>query len=88
MNYLISKLKSEISEKDNVLGRNYNDNDHEIQTLKQQLEMKKQEIAQMSSTIRDLRVSLKDAEGDGERKRRDLMERCNFLEGEARKYKE
>lgn len=70
------------------MGRNYNDNDHEIQTLKQQLEMKKQEIAQMSSTIRDLRVSLKDAEGDGERKRRDLMERCNFLEGEARKYKE
>ena len=28
LNYLISKLKSEISEKDNMIGRNYNDNDH------------------------------------------------------------
>jgi chromosome segregation ATPase len=85
---LISKLKSEISEKDNALGRNYNDNDHEIQVLKQQVEVKKQENAQLSSTIRDLRVSLKDAESEGERKRRDLVERCNFMEGEARKYKE
>ncbi len=88
MNYLISKLKGELSEKDNMLGRTYNDNDHEIQTLKQQLELKKQESAQLSSTIRDLRMSLKDAEGEGERKRRELIERCNFLEGEARKYKE
>ncbi len=85
---MISKLKSEISEKDNALGRNYNDNDHEIQVLKQQVEVKKQENAQLSSTIRDLRVSLKDAESEGERKRRDLVERCNFMEGEARKYKE
>jgi len=88
LNYLISKLKGELSEKDNMLGRTYNDNDHEIQTLKQQLELKKQESAQLSSTIRDLRMSLKDAEGEGERKRRELIERCNFLEGEARKYKE
>ena len=70
MNYLISKLKGELSEKDNMLGRTYNDNDHEMQTLKQQLELKKQESAQLSSTIRDLRMSLKDAEGEGERKRR------------------
>ena len=87
MNYLISKLKGELSEKDNMLGRTYNDNDHEIQTLKQQLELKKQESAQLSSTIRDLRMSLKDAEGEGERKRRELIERCNFLEGEEKKYK-
>lgn len=38
--------------------------------------------------MRDLRMSLKDAESDAERKRRDLVERCNFLEGEARKYKD
>ena len=50
--------------------------------------MKKQENAQLSSTIRDLRVSLKDAESEGERKRRDLVERCNFMESEARKYKD
>ena len=56
--------------------------------MKQQVEVKKQENAQLSSTIRDLRVSLKDAESEGERKRRDLVERCNFMEGEARKYKE
>lgn len=50
--------------------------------------MKKQENAQLASTVRDLRMSLKDAEGEGERKRRDLIERNNYLEGEARKYKD
>ena len=70
-----------------MLGRNYNDNDHEIQTFRQQLQLKKQEIAQLSSTVRDLRANIKEVEGDGDRKRRDLVERCNFLEGEARKYK-
>jgi uncharacterized phage infection (PIP) family protein YhgE len=87
-NYLVSKLKSELAEKDNILGRNYNDNDSEIQALKQQLESKRQENNQLTSTIRDLRMSLKDSEGDAEKKRRDLIERCNFLEGETRKYKD
>lgn len=88
MNYLISKLKSELNEKDGMLGRTYKDSDQEVQALKQQMEMKKQENAQLTSTVRDLRMSLKDAEGDSERKRRDLIERCNFLEGESRKYKD
>lgn len=88
LNYLISKLKSELNEKEGMLGRTYKDSDHEVQTLKQQVELKKQENAQLTSTVRDLRMSLKDAEGDSERKRRDLIERCNFLEGESRKYKE
>jgi len=37
LNYLISKLKSEIAEKDNMLGRSLNDNDHEVQALRQQI---------------------------------------------------
>lgn len=44
-----------------MLGRTYNDSDHEVQALKQQIELKKQENAQLSSTVRDLRMSLKDA---------------------------
>ena len=37
LNYLISKLKSEIAEKDNMIGRSLNDNDHELQVLRQQI---------------------------------------------------
>lgn len=88
LNYLISKLKSEIAEKDSMLGRNYNDNDGEVLMLKQQIELKKQENVQLQSSIRDLRISLKDVESESERKRRELVERCNFLENEARKYKD
>ena len=69
-----------------MIGRSYNDNEHELTALKQQVESKKQENAQLSSTVRDLRMTLKDSEGEWERRRRDLAERCNFLEGEARKY--
>ena len=42
LTYLVGKLKSEIAEKDLMLGRTHNDNDHELHALKQQLEMKKQ----------------------------------------------
>ncbi len=58
-NFLISKLKSELSEKDNQFGRNINDNDHELEVLRQNLEMKKQENAQLSAAARDLRQTLK-----------------------------
>ena len=71
-----------------MLGRTYNDNDHELQALKSQVENKKQENAQLSSTIRDLRMTLKDSEGEWERRRRDLSERCNYQENEAKKYRE
>ena len=37
LNHLVNKLKSEISEKDSMLGRTYNDNDHELQALRSQV---------------------------------------------------
>ena len=88
LNYLVNKLKSEIAEKDSMIGRSYNDNEYELNAVKQQLEMKKQENAQLSATVRDLRMTHKEYEGEWERKKRELAERCNMLEGEARKYKE
>jgi len=64
LNYLISKLKQEISEKDNLIGRSLNDNDAELMTLRQQLEQKKSENAQLTSTIRDIRGNWKEAESE------------------------
>jgi len=37
LNYLISKLKGEIAEKDNMIGRSINDKEHELHSLRQQL---------------------------------------------------
>lgn len=33
-------------------------------------------------------MNLKDVENDGERKRKELAERCYFLEADAKKYKD
>lgn len=88
LTYIVNKLKAEIAEKDNLIGRSVSDNDGEIRSLKQQLEGKRQEIAQLQGSIRDLRLTLKDVESEGERKRRELAERCYSLETEARRYKE
>jgi hypothetical protein len=71
-----------------MIGRSINGNDSEIKILKQQLDAKKQENGQLQSSIRDLRMALKDVEADSERKRRDLSERCYSLETEAKRYKE
>ena len=87
LNYLVGKLKSEIADKDMMLGRSHNDNDHELHSLRQQLEVKKQDNASLSATNRDLRQTLKDSEGEWERRRRELIDRCNLLENDARKYK-
>ncbi len=37
LNYLLSKLKQELAEKDSLIGRSLNDNDAEVVALKQQL---------------------------------------------------
>lgn len=88
LNYLLNKLKTELAEKDNMIGRSLNDNEGEVRMLRQQLENKKQENSQLQVQLRELRNDLKNAEAEGERKRRDLAERCYSLEAEARKYKE
>ena len=88
LTYIVNKLKAEIAEKDGLIGRSVSDNDGEIRSLRQQLEGKRQEVAQLQGSVRDLRLTLKDVEGEGERKRRELAERCYTLETEARRYKE
>jgi predicted RNase H-like nuclease (RuvC/YqgF family) len=65
LNYIVNKLKSELAEKDNLIGRSVMSNDGEVKTLRQQLEVKKQESSQLQASIRDLRLSLKDVEADG-----------------------
>lgn len=75
----MNKLKSEIADKDSMIGRSYNDNEYELSSLKQQIEVKKQENAQLSAAIRELRMTHKEYEGEWERKKRELAERCNML---------
>lgn len=70
LNYLLSKVKSDLAEKDTMIGRSMNGNDSELKLLKQQLDSKKQENAQLVGSLRDVRANLKDVENDGERKRR------------------
>lgn len=60
LNYLISKLKSELADKDGMIGRSMSGNDSENKLLRQQLESKKQENAQLVASLRDTRASLKD----------------------------
>ena len=81
LNYLISKLKSELNEKDSLIGRSLHDNDHELHSLKQQVENKRQEVAQTNKTNNELRINLKEQESDFERRRRELADRANMFEG-------
>ena len=56
--------------------------------LRQQLEMKKQELFQASKSLSNMQMMMKEQESENERKRRELVDRANMFEGEARKYKE
>ena len=87
LNYLLSKVKNELAEKDNMIGRSVSSNDSEIRLLRQQLESKKQENTELIMSLKDAKNSIKEIENDAERKRRELAERCYSLENEARKYK-
>lgn len=71
-----------------MIGRSLQENDGEAKMLRQQLEHKKQENGQLQGQLRELRNDIKNVEAEGERKRRDLAERCYSLENEARKYKD
>lgn len=37
LNYILNKLKAELADKENLIGRSLNDNDGELRMLKQQL---------------------------------------------------
>jgi len=60
LNYILTKVKNELAEKDNMIGRSVSDNDSELKLLRQQLESKKQEINQLQSSLRETRMALKD----------------------------
>jgi hypothetical protein len=42
----------------------------------------------MLAAIREVRGNMKEIEEEGERRRRELADRCSYYEMEARKYKE
>jgi len=42
-----------------MIGRSLNDNDAELNSLRQQLEQKKNENAQLTSTVREIRSNWK-----------------------------
>jgi chromosome segregation ATPase len=88
LNFLLAKYKQEIADKDALIARGLSDNDTEVMTLRQQLEAKKSENAQMAASIRELRSSFKENENDWERRKRELLERNTMLDGEARKYRD
>ena len=88
LNYLLSKYKQEIAEKEALIGRSLNDNDAELMSLRQQLDSKKNENAQLVSSMREVRNNFKEAENEWERRKREMLDRNSMLEVEARKYKD
>lgn len=52
LNYLLSKVKSELADKDNLIGRSMTGNDSEVKMLKQQLEMKNKENGQLQVSLK------------------------------------
>ena len=70
LNYLVSKLKGQLGEKDNMIGRSASGSDSEVKMLRQQLQAKKQENVELQSALKDMRANLKNLEVDYERKRR------------------
>ena len=52
LNYLLNKLKQELADKDNMIGRSLHDTEGEAKMLRQQLEHKKQENSQLQGQLR------------------------------------
>lgn len=65
LNHLVNKYKGELIEKENMMGKSYQENDHEVAALKQQIEAKRQENIQLTATIRDIPMQMKEAESEG-----------------------
>lgn len=56
LNYLLGKVKSELTEKDNLIGRSITETEGEIQMLRKQMEVKKQENLELASNLREERA--------------------------------
>jgi hypothetical protein len=65
---------------DNFIGGSISYNESEVVSLKQQLELKRQENTQLVSSMREIKMNWKESEGEWERKRRELVERLNAQE--------
>jgi len=52
-----------------------------VTSLRQQLDQKKHEIANLNASNRDIRNNLKDAQYAAEKDRRELMDRLSVMEG-------
>lgn len=52
LNYLLSKVKSELADKDNMIGRSMTGNDSEVKLLKQQLDQKNKENGQLQISLK------------------------------------
>ena len=70
LTYMLTKVKGELSDKDNYIGKSMSGNDSELQLLKQQVDNKNKENAQLQMTVRELRTRMSDFEGESDRKRR------------------
>ena len=87
VSYLYDKAKNEIAQREAALSRNSGESSHEVGYLKQQVEAKRKEIEQLALTIKELRDSIKDQAAEFERKRNEVVDKSNFYEAEARRYK-
>jgi regulator of replication initiation timing len=88
LNYLLSKVKSELADKDNMIGRSVTGSDSEVKALKQQLDAKSKENVQLQISLKEMRARITEIEADSDRKRRELADRCYGLENESRRYRE
>ena len=70
LNYMLSKVKNELIDKDNMIGRSVSGNDSELKMLKQQLESKSKENVQLQISMKEMRGRMNEIEGEAERKKR------------------
>lgn len=70
LNYMLSKVKNELIDKDNMIGRSVSGNDSELKMLKQQLESKSKENVQLQISMKEMRARMNEIQGESERKKR------------------
>ena len=64
LNYLLSKARNELADKDMHIDRSITGNDSELKTLKSQLELKNKEIGTLQMSLKDMRARMGEMEAD------------------------
>ena len=67
---MLSKVKNELIDKDNMIGRSVSGNDSELKMLKQQLESKSKENVQLQISLKEMRGRMNELDAESERKKR------------------